>query len=124
MMSDITPEEFSRITCADLKLPAEMEPIISYKIREIIFRTLFKWMDDSDKGKMTIKSESKIDSTQPDSSRASDIKINLISPHEAIDTVISMWKKSKPSNADEINLSQQPLLPQHKDSNIMCWKSI
>lgn len=33
-----SPEDFARITCSDLGLPAEMEPSISHRIRESVIR--------------------------------------------------------------------------------------
>jgi hypothetical protein len=42
-----TPEVFAKITCADIGLPSEMEPIIAYNIRESTLRWILKCLDVS-----------------------------------------------------------------------------
>lgn len=42
-----SPESFAKITCADVGFPADMEPIISYNIRESTIRWILKCLDSS-----------------------------------------------------------------------------
>lgn len=46
MSTVVTPELFASITCSDLGLPSEMEPAISHKIRELIFRSMIHMIED------------------------------------------------------------------------------
>lgn len=106
----ITPEIFASTTCADLGLPADMEPAISHKIRENILRSIVSWMDDGS-----------IDATQASVKSNSELKVSLVQPNQAVDMIANLCKRAKPNSVDDQAAIPQPMLPIDKDSNSHFW---
>ena len=106
----ITPEIFASTTCADLGLPADMEPAISHKIRENILRSIVSWMDDGS-----------IDASQASVKSNSELKVSLVQPNQAVDMIANLCKRAKPNSVDDQAAIPQPMLPIDKDSNAHFW---
>jgi len=114
----ITPEQFASITCSDLGLPSQMEPAISHKIRELLFRHMMLWLDDPYGYEPTDTITDVNDSTLT----PSETKVTLIPQLQAVDMVHSLWKRAKPQSTEEISSIPQPLLPSNKETNASIWK--
>lgn len=117
MCSAITPEKFARTTVADLGLPADMEPVIAFKIRETLFRNMISWLDDPNLVETvpTISAEEAL-------SKVSEIKISLVSATQAVDMATNLWKRAKPSSVDDHAYTPMPYMSLDKDSNASIWK--
>lgn len=109
--ADLTPEEFARLTCSDLGLPSELEPAISHKIRETLFRWLLNIIQNPHATETNMTPEFKV----------TDTKVSLVSSIQAVEMVTNLWKRAKPNSIDEIAAVPQPLLPSDKDSNGSTW---
>jgi hypothetical protein len=107
----ITPEEFARITCADLGLPSEIEPAIAHKIREALFRWLLNIVQNPTATDTNIQMEFKVPET----------RVSLVPPNQAVDMVTNLWKRAKPNSMEEIAAVPQPQLPIEKESNAHVW---
>jgi len=107
----LTPEEFAIITCRDLGLPFEIEPAISHKIREHLFRWFINILDNPQLCETIMLTDEK----------PSDTKVSLVQPNQAVDMSINLWKRAKPNALEECAVIPQPLLPANKDSNGSVW---
>jgi hypothetical protein len=107
----ITPEYFARITCKDLGLPSEIEPAISHKIREALFRWLLNIVQNPNATDTNIQMEFKVPET----------RVSLVPPNQAVDMVTNLWKRAKPNSMEEIAAVPQPHLPLEKESNAGIW---
>jgi hypothetical protein len=107
----ITPEYFARITCKDLGLPSEIEPAISHKIREALFRWLLSIVQNPNATDTNIQMEFKVPET----------RVSLVPPNQAVDMVTNLWKRAKPNSMEEIAAVPQPHLPMEKESNANIW---
>lgn len=116
MCSELTPEQFARITCADLGLPAEMEAVISFKIRETLFRNMITWLDEPKSAEML--------PTIPDSQvpKASETKISLVTAVQAVDMATNLWKRAKPASIEDQIYTPMPFLPADRDTNASIWR--
>lgn len=110
--SYITPEIFARTTCADLGLPSEMEPAISHKLRESLFRLIVQWIEEPNTSTLPAQY------TKP----LSEIKVTLVSSYHAVDMVNNLWKRAKPNSVEDIALVPQPLLPKDRETNASIWE--
>jgi hypothetical protein len=109
---DYTPEEFAITTCADLGLPAELEPAIAHKIREALFRWLINILQNPN------LEDTKMTSEFP---TVDDTKTVLMSGVHFVDMVSNLWKRAKPNTIDECAAVPQPQLPVDRDSNASIW---
>lgn len=112
--SDLSPERFAKITCADLGLPSDMELAIAHKIRETLFRLVCSWIEDTRSLEPSKKAEF----------RASDLKVSLVAQHSAVDMMSNLWKRAKPTSVEDAAAVPQPMLPNNKDTNACVWKSV
>jgi hypothetical protein len=113
----ITPEEFAQTTRRDLGLPYEMEPVISYKIRESIFRWIISLLESFPNNNQNSLSDTEI-ATIPSPSQ---ISVSLIQPNQHNDLVATLWKKAKPTTLDECSIMPHLLLPIEKNTNSKVW---
>ena len=99
-----SPEEFAIQTCADLGLPAELEPAIAMKMRDTITHIFTQSLcagapaDDVDADTHTI-----IDSGSDSS--GSKITVNIVSPTLTSEMCQNMWRDCKPENIDVTSAS-------------------
>jgi hypothetical protein len=108
----ISPESFAATTCADLGLPSDMEPAIAHKIRENIFRSIVSWLDDIN---------NPVQADFKNIQVMSDTKVMLVQPNQAIDMVVNLCKRAKPSAIEDQAAIPQPMLPANKDTNAYFW---
>jgi hypothetical protein len=87
-----------------------MEPVISHKIRETLFRTLCSWVEDP-----SVPSR--------DAPAISEVKLYMASQYSSIEMITNLWKRAKPNSAEDIASVAQPTLPQDKDTNAGVWMS-
>lgn len=111
---DYTPEEFAITTCADLGLPAELEPAIAHKIREALFRWLINILQNPQLEDTKMSTEFPI---------TDDTKTILVPGGHFVDMVSNLWKRAKPNNIDECAAVPQPQLPGDRDTNAAIWTS-
>lgn len=111
MMENFTPEDFAAVTCADLGLPGEIEPAISHKIRETLFRWLLTILQNPLYEELALQKEFHV----PDS------KISLVPGSHTVDMITNLWKRAKPNSIDESAAVPQPQLPVDKESNSEIW---
>jgi hypothetical protein len=109
--SELSPEEFARTTASDLGLPGDMEPVIAHKIRETLFRVLCSWIEDP----ASVPTK--------DTPLASEIKLFMASQYSSIEMITNLWKRAKPTTAEDIASVAQPTLPQHKYNKANIWIS-
>lgn len=113
MSTVVTPELFASITCSDLGLPSEMEPAISHKIRELIFRSMIHMIEDPASPEITTNSAI--------------AKVMIIQSAQSVDMGTKLWKTAKPSTAEEQAYVPMPNLPDTKfgqgtkDTNSSIW---
>lgn len=126
----ITPEKFARQTCAELGLPADMEPPIAHKIREHIFRMTIQWIENYyASNSVNVPSFVSTSSTNvvatnplnPLATKADDLKIALLAPYSVSDQLSSLWKKARPNTTDDINFVAYAYLPDNAISNSVMW---
>lgn len=81
-----SPEDFARQTCADLGLPAEMQPVIALRTRETLFREVLRVLEGAEMLR------------EPSSSAdiVSRISLQLLSPQQVVAQVSELWKDSAP----------------------------
>ena len=115
MSAAITPEMFASSTCSDLGLPGEMEPAIAHKLREILFRNLMSWVDDSKSLDTIFASQT----THP--IKTSEIGVKLVPAATVVEMTSQLWKRVKPSPEDVFTSIPQPMLPYNRDTNAMIW---
>lgn len=106
-----TPEEFAAVSCADLGLPAEIEPAIAHKIRESLFRWIVSILQNPDKKECQLQLEFKI----PDN------KVLHVPTTQVTDMISNLWKRAKPNSLEE-NASVPPRPANTgKDTNAHIW---
>mmetsp|Transcript_7069 Transcript_7069/g.10568 ORF Transcript_7069/g.10568 Transcript_7069/m.10568 type:complete len:242 (+) Transcript_7069:120-845(+) len=108
-----TPEEYARTTCADVGLPPEMEPSLSYHLRESCIRALLKSMDESG----LLSKPSSIGNI------VSSISLDMIPSRKAVDMLTNLWKDGKPSSTEAEDGNPHPTLPPDPFSNAAAWST-
>lgn len=111
MDGSLTPEEFAHTTCLDVGLPMEMAPVISYKIRE----TLFRWIID------ILEHPDAVDVACTGDFKVTDLKVTLVPSNTAVDMVTNLWRRAKPNSVEESAAVPQPLVPEETSSNASVW---
>lgn len=117
MCRKVTPEKFARLTCADLGLPANMEPMIAFKIREMLFRNMICWLEDP----KLIENLHSMDNFQFITAPA-EIKVSLAPSSQTIDMPINLWKKAKPGSIEDQLYAPAPIMSIDKETNASVWK--
>ena len=108
-----------------------MEVIISYSLRENIYKILFNCIEIAyNKMKNNIQpkpnnpNNPNNTNTNNTNNMVSDVHVNIVAPHQAVDMVTNLWKRAKPSNYDDQASAPQPRLPRKLDSNASIWNCI
>mmetsp|Transcript_1738 Transcript_1738/g.3263 ORF Transcript_1738/g.3263 Transcript_1738/m.3263 type:complete len:239 (+) Transcript_1738:115-831(+) len=105
------PEDFARQTCADLGLPAEMQPVIALRTRESIFREVLSALERAE----MLQEPSSVADT------VSRISLQLLSPQEVVAQVSELCKDGAPrgQRVKEAGFQGAPL-PSDK-TNAVAW---
>jgi len=139
--SFLSPEEFAIITCAELGLPAEMEPAIAIKIRDTIIQLYMAWvskLSSEPSVPVTVTGSSRARSgstgqTQPPSLRSAatatataftgassqetlsrfpcEVQVSAIPAHMGAEMNQSMWRACKPADRDVVGTASNPVVP-------------
>ena len=114
--SSTSPESFAHTTCTDLGLPSEFEPLISYKIREAMYRYLLDCLDGLSQPltEPTQGTTTETDLTYP--------HIALVQPQSFVDMVSNVWRKSKASHLDNMSRVSH-VMAADKTTNASVWLS-
>ena len=107
---DITAEIFARTTCADLGLPAEMEPAIAHKIRETLFRLMLQWIDEPSSLEAPAPTE--------DADIKGEARVQLISESGLVS---ELWRRAKPDDSSIVNKFPHPVIPRDVTTNASTW---
>lgn len=118
------PEYFAKVTCSNLGLPLEMEPVIAHGIRENIYKILFNCIDITYNKVKNNTPIPCISSNKYIQTSVSEIQVNIVGPNQAIDMITNLWKRAKPSHFDDCASAPQPRLPRKLDSNASIWDVI
>ena len=109
------PESFARKTCDDIGLPSEMEPAIAHRIRETLMKMILAFLEDPESPAAFI---AKADDA------VSEIRVNLVAPHSALEMVGNLWKRARPNKIEDQAYMVHPRLPTDKMSNARAWESL
>lgn len=106
-----SPEHFARQTCADLGLPAEMQPVIALRTREALFRDVLRVLEGAE---MLREPSSAADTV-------SRISLQLLSPQQVVAQVSELCKEGAPGGERTKEAGfQTAMLPGDK-TNAAVW---
>jgi len=138
--ASLTPEEFAVITCAELGLPAEMEPAIALKIRDTLMSIFIDWVaklsSESSASPASLSASSasslslrgaastSVPRTQPiPDNFPSEVRVSAIPVQLGTEMSQSMWKACKPADRDVVASAANPVVPTEaeKQGNYKVW---
>ena len=105
-----TPESHARNRCAEKGLPPEVEPVIAYKIRENIFRSIIQWIENPS-----------LPSNYAEPKPLPSTSVRLETLQKSTNYINELWKRAKPADIDDSYCNPDVYLPNNKDTNARIW---
>jgi len=109
--SNPTPESHARNRCAEHGLPPEVEPVIAYKIRENIFRSIIQWIDNP--------SMSTYHKSEPKPLPSMTVRLETL--QKSTNYINELWKRAKPADMEDSYCNPDVYLPNDKETNARVW---